>query len=204
MPKVISDAQILNAALDVITQRGYTESTTREIADAAGINEVTLFRRFGNKQKLLTAAVEQEAKNFAAAGVEYTGDVEADLQRVVDFYQNLMRTHGQMIRMLLSEMPKQPELAEVMQTPIAIIGKICTIIKQYQEEDILLKEAPMQSFTALIGPIFIGGILEFVLPEMRGASFSSTEHVQRYLAGRYTNKQNTNEQNMKAQNPPRL
>lgn len=191
MPKVISNEQILNAALDVIAQQGYAGATTREIADAAGINEVTLFRRFGNKQKLLTAAVEQEAENFAAAGVEYTGDVEVDLQRVVHFYQSLMRTHGRMIRMLLSEMPRQPELAEVMQTPLAIIGKICAIIEQYQKDGVLIEEAPMRSFTALVGPIFISGILESILPDTVGSTYSPIEHVRRYLAGRYVENGNS-------------
>ena len=46
----ISDKQILDAALDVMAERGYTGATTRQMAAAAGINEVTLFRRFGSKK----------------------------------------------------------------------------------------------------------------------------------------------------------
>ena len=70
MARAISDHQILEAALAVIVKQGYAGATTREIAATAGINEVTLFRRFGSKQKLLTAVVEQEAENFIAAGIE--------------------------------------------------------------------------------------------------------------------------------------
>jgi len=175
----------LKAALEVIAQQGYAGASTREIADAAGINEVTLFRRFGNKQKLLSAAVEQEAENFVAAGIEYTGDIEADLQKVAQFYQSLLRTHGPMIRMLLSEMPRQPELVEVMATPIAIIARICAIIEQYQKDGVLIEEPPMRSFTALVGPIFIDGILAFLLPDALGSTFSPPDHVLRFLGGRH-------------------
>jgi len=33
--------------------QGMTETTTREIAELAEVNEVTLFRHFGNKHNLL-------------------------------------------------------------------------------------------------------------------------------------------------------
>jgi AcrR family transcriptional regulator len=35
---------MFDAALSVLAQRGYGGATTRRIAEAAGINEVTLFR----------------------------------------------------------------------------------------------------------------------------------------------------------------
>jgi AcrR family transcriptional regulator len=39
-----------------MAEKGYDGTTTKEIALAAGVNEVTLFRHFGTKQKLLEAA----------------------------------------------------------------------------------------------------------------------------------------------------
>ncbi|PYI54641.1 TetR/AcrR family transcriptional regulator [Paenibacillus flagellatus] len=44
------------AAIDLMAEKGYDGTTTKEIAAAAGVNEVTLFRHFGTKQKLLEAA----------------------------------------------------------------------------------------------------------------------------------------------------
>lgn len=43
---------LLQAALKVVSEKGYLGATTREIARAAGVTELTLFRHFGSKQKL--------------------------------------------------------------------------------------------------------------------------------------------------------
>lgn len=49
--------KLLEAARDVFAQHGYVGSTTRRIAEAAGVNEVTVFRLFGSKEALLDEAV---------------------------------------------------------------------------------------------------------------------------------------------------
>ncbi|NOK59163.1 MAG: DNA-binding transcriptional regulator, AcrR family [Chloroflexi bacterium AL-W] len=51
----ISDEQILTATCDVIVAHGYEGSTTKLIATTSDINEVTLFRKFGNKANLVLA-----------------------------------------------------------------------------------------------------------------------------------------------------
>jgi AcrR family transcriptional regulator len=178
MARSVSDTQILAAALDILAQAGYAGATTRQIAAAAGINEVTLFRRFGNKQKLLKAAVEQEAASFAAAGIEYSGDVAADLLRVVQFYQHIVQERGRVIAMFLTEIPRQPELLELMETPL---------LQRYQSAGVLVEEPPMQAFTALVGPLFLSGILGHISGGRVGlpaTSFDAASHVQRYLGGR--------------------
>jgi len=48
---------ILNAAVQVFSQHGFRGSTTRRIADAASVNEVTIFRYFGSKEALLQEAI---------------------------------------------------------------------------------------------------------------------------------------------------
>ncbi|HEY9668870.1 MAG TPA: TetR/AcrR family transcriptional regulator [Coleofasciculaceae cyanobacterium] len=60
MPRKSSSTRqrIINAALELFTSQGVTETTTRQIAELAQVNEVTLFRQFGNKQGLLLAAIE--------------------------------------------------------------------------------------------------------------------------------------------------
>lgn len=52
-----TNCRILQAALLELTQSGYKGTSTRTIAERAGVNEVTLFRHFGNKQALFRAAI---------------------------------------------------------------------------------------------------------------------------------------------------
>jgi AcrR family transcriptional regulator len=184
MPRTIADSEILDAALAVIVQRGYAGATTRQIAEAAGINEVTLFRRFGSKKNVLTAVIEQEAAAFNAAGIEYTGDLEADLQRIVGFYRNLMGSRGDVLAMLISEAPRHPELLELMQTPFTIIENITGILARYQKEGALVEEPPFQALIALVGPLFLGGVMASLQPDRFETGMDPADLVKHYLRGR--------------------
>ncbi len=50
--------QILRTAIRLFAQKGFRGTTTREIALAAGVNEVTIFRHFASKQELYAAILE--------------------------------------------------------------------------------------------------------------------------------------------------
>ena len=43
----------------MFSRQGITATTTKEIAEQAGVNEVTLFRQFGSKQGLLLAVLQE-------------------------------------------------------------------------------------------------------------------------------------------------
>ncbi|MBD2463960.1 TetR family transcriptional regulator [Oscillatoria sp. FACHB-1407] len=50
--------RLIQAALQLFAAQGITDTTTRQIAELAGVNEVTLFRHFGSKNGLLLAVIE--------------------------------------------------------------------------------------------------------------------------------------------------
>ena len=41
----------------LVREKGYTATTTKEIAQVAGVNECTLFRKFGSKKDIVLAVV---------------------------------------------------------------------------------------------------------------------------------------------------
>ena len=53
--------KILDAGLKLFAQRGFTGTTTKDIARSAGVNEVTLFRTFGSKKALFTAVISERS-----------------------------------------------------------------------------------------------------------------------------------------------
>ncbi|HEY9848311.1 MAG TPA: TetR family transcriptional regulator [Leptolyngbyaceae cyanobacterium] len=59
--------RLVQAALQLFAAQGVTETTTRQIAELADVNEVTLFRNFGSKHGLLMAVIE-EAEVFTQLG----------------------------------------------------------------------------------------------------------------------------------------
>lgn len=59
--------RLIQAAIQLFAAQGVTDTTTKQIAETAGVNEVTLFRHFGNKHGLLLAVIE-EATVFTQLG----------------------------------------------------------------------------------------------------------------------------------------
>jgi len=59
--------RLIQTALELFVIQGVTDTTTKQIAEQASVNEVTLFRHFGNKYGLLFAVIEESAV-FAQLG----------------------------------------------------------------------------------------------------------------------------------------
>jgi AcrR family transcriptional regulator len=53
--------QILKVAVSLFSQRGFVGTTTKEIAQAAGVSEAMVFRHFANKQELYSAILDHKA-----------------------------------------------------------------------------------------------------------------------------------------------
>lgn len=53
--------QILEVAVRLFSQRGFRGTTTKEIAQAAGVNEAIIFRHFATKSDLYAAMIDRKA-----------------------------------------------------------------------------------------------------------------------------------------------
>jgi AcrR family transcriptional regulator len=52
--------KILETAIDLFAKKGFNGTTTKEIAEAAGVNESLIFRHFSTKKELYGAIIEQK------------------------------------------------------------------------------------------------------------------------------------------------
>jgi len=59
---------IIEAALTLFSQKGFRGTTTKEIAQAAGCSEATLFKHFATKDKLYSAILETKSRIEAVLG----------------------------------------------------------------------------------------------------------------------------------------
>ncbi len=82
-PRKSTKARLIEAALDLFAERGVTETTTKAVAERAQVNEVTLFRNFGNKYRLLLAVIEDSA--VFAKLVHALVERASDKNNVADF-----------------------------------------------------------------------------------------------------------------------
>jgi AcrR family transcriptional regulator len=117
--------RIVNTALELFASKGITETTTRQIADFAEVNEVTLFRHFGNKHGLLLAVLQeclqkylvlaQVGESFMMSGM--VSDIsnisnQSDLRRFLKYYiQSSLRaleSVPELVRSLVGEAGQYP------------------------------------------------------------------------------------------------
>jgi AcrR family transcriptional regulator len=105
-PKSNASERLLDAAARVFARKGLKGATTREIAVEAGLSEMTLFRRFGTKEKLLRAVVERffARRIEPPAAHEPPGDLRTALLHYAKLQHRLMDESLPIIRVLLGEL----------------------------------------------------------------------------------------------------
>src|SRR6266700_5030783 len=106
-------SEILSAAAEVFAQHGFRGSTTRRIADAAGVNEITLFRQFGSKEVLLREAMRHLTQSVGLYALpEVPVDPDAELTGWSESFMQHLRLQSSIIRKTMSEIEERPEMSE--------------------------------------------------------------------------------------------
>ncbi|TCP19303.1 TetR family transcriptional regulator [Scopulibacillus darangshiensis] len=96
--------KIIQATLALIQEKGFKATTTRMIAERAGVNEVTLFRHFGNKKGIVEAAVVQESEtSFDKLQEKLEGHLERDLMTLGESILNYLFDKKDQISIALKE-----------------------------------------------------------------------------------------------------
>jgi AcrR family transcriptional regulator len=111
--------KILDAAAQLFAERGYAATTTRAIAERAGVNEVTIFRRFENKAGVLRGLGERFAEQSLARSMTALpdpDDVEGTLLAIArDEGAGSIENGGVALR-LAFDAATVPEVAELVGT----------------------------------------------------------------------------------------
>jgi AcrR family transcriptional regulator len=105
-----TEKKILLAATKLFSESGYSGVSTRKIAEAAGVNELTLFRIFKSKSNLLQAVI----RHFAFEGNivekiahEITGDLKKDIQIFTDTYYMFLQNNIKMYLIQIREIDEE-------------------------------------------------------------------------------------------------
>ncbi len=103
--------KILNSTMMLIMEKGYTATTTKDIAKKAGINECTIFRKFKGKKEIVAAAMTLPEWNpcLKESDFEYTGELVKDLCSFARVY--LAKVTPKMVRISLGL--RSPDLYEI-------------------------------------------------------------------------------------------
>lgn len=118
--------RIIDAAIQLMSEKGYSAATTKDIAELAGVNEVTLFRHFGNKRGLLTAISTRFSYNDALKNVfhnDITWNLERDLLAIAKAYHSYIQSIEQFVFIGFREGEAFPEIND----------EIAFIVQQFKQ-----------------------------------------------------------------------
>lgn len=148
--------RIIEAAIYLISEKGYKAATTKAIAERAGVNEVTLFRHFGNKRGILKAIIEKFSYGPLLQQLlqeKVTWDLEADLFVFAKEYQNYMMSIKEYVLIAFKEAGAFPEIdEELANVPLTIKKALMNYFMEMLRRGKLMEtniEAVTMSFIAL-------------------------------------------------------
>jgi AcrR family transcriptional regulator len=176
--------RILQAAARVFSEKGYARATTRALAAAAGVNEVTLFRHFGNKQNLFAAVIEQFGGPALTTALEaqLTDDCSQDLRTVGIQLLNLLLERGDALRLMLCEASHFPEVQAVMvQNPRQIRRMLASYITRQIEQGRLRPLQPEVTAQAFSGMLFAYAIARGMLDDSIEPELTTEELVAQFV-----------------------
>ena len=184
MPKVIDDKVVFRAAIDVLSASGYESATTKNIADAAGIHEASLFRKYGSKFDLIEKAIRALFLEVPLAKLAYTGDLQADLLSIVEAYLETSEVVGNVLPSLLIEIPRNPELKGLLEVPWKNIAGAVDILEQYQALQKIVQEPGLNSISVLLGPLMVRHLFDQPNLDMSIPPIEPRVYVENFLRGR--------------------
>ena len=103
--------KILNATMSLVMEKGYTATTTKDIAKRAEVNECTIFRKFKGKKEIIIAAMTLPEWNpcLREEDFTYTGELISDLCSFSEVY--LKKVTPKMVKISLGL--RSPDLYEL-------------------------------------------------------------------------------------------
>jgi AcrR family transcriptional regulator len=106
-----TDRAILEATLELIAERGVYEFRTEDVAARAGVGKGAIYRRYGSKDELVTAAIAGLVSEEIV--VPDTGSTRGDLvvlmRQAVELYRGSLA--ARLMPNLIGAMAQKPELA---------------------------------------------------------------------------------------------
>lgn len=152
----------------MFAQHGFRGSTTRRIADAAGVNEVTIFRYFGSKDALLEEAVRLDSK-VPLDGLlpDVPIDPEAELTSWAEAVREHLYSKRSLIRTCMGEMEERPEMMLcAKQAPVRSTNHLCKYFESLRKHGFTKDEGdPMVAAAMLMGTIFHDAMGREMMPE---------------------------------------
>ena len=158
-----TEQKIKDAAQRVFMRKGFSATTTREIADEAGINNALLHYYFRSKEKLFDMVAQEQTALFFKGIFPIVNDkttsLEEKIESMVAYYTGLLLAEPGLVLFVLSEMQNRPErISGLMKENHGLTKAVVARQMREVRPDI----HPMQLLMSMLGMIifpFIGRVV---------------------------------------------
>lgn len=161
--------RLMNAALELFATQGVAETTTKQITELAQVNEVTLFRHFGNKHGLLLAVISDSAifKDLGESLLKQANETESVYQALREYASDRLQALEQVPELVLSV------VGEARQYPVEnriALGQGLTQANSYvaeylatvMEREQLHSNLPAEKLASLLNSLLLGyAVIQF-------------------------------------------
>jgi AcrR family transcriptional regulator len=164
-------AEIVTAAIKSFATYGYEGTSNKTIAQAGGFKSPALIYHYfpGGKPELFQACLEefQPLKTFQhIMESDFDAPLEAYLRKLASNYLKMVQdeTVGRLIRIILTEAPRFPELAEILPrrlVPVMVLPTLAYLGK-YAASGQLQITQPLALIMQFFGPLFARTIFRMV------------------------------------------
>ena len=158
--------EILEAALDLFTERGFNATRLADVASRAGLSKAAIYLYFNDKTSLLTALVQATVgANISLASDmigKHQGPVAPLLRQLIGFMAGRMQETRMpdLIKLVISESRAHPEIGRFYLDNV--IGKALPLFQSVIERGMASGEFrsidPRLTVKCLIGPMLLGAI----------------------------------------------
>jgi len=175
--KTEKQIRIIEAAVEVFSEKGFAAASTSEIAQRAGVAEGTIFRHYKTKKDLLLSIAAPVAVKLFAPFLmrDFAKLLEMPYDRAEDLFRAILRDrldfarkHKKLLRILVHEVPFQPELLAQVKDLFThiVIARIEPLIRHFQERG-ALREMPTWRVIRATVSQFVGMVVfhVFLAPE---------------------------------------
>lgn len=105
---------LIKAASALFMEKGYHETTTKDIAMAAGITEPIIYKHFSGKQELFFESIYEIASTLIDnLDIKEELDPEEFMQRFIYLHMDIAEKHFDSIRFILIQILEEPEVRKI-------------------------------------------------------------------------------------------
>lgn len=158
---------LLDVTARLYAEHGWRGTTTRRIAEAAGVNEVTLFRQFGSKESLLLQAIQHASiESHPRPLPDQPGKLRRELcEWGVAHHASISEKSG-IIRSCLAEWEERPALApQVCEGGAVAFADVTRYLGLARERGAIGRQGSIDAAaTMLVNAIFMDAMTRDVMP----------------------------------------